>query len=141
MPTRLQTVTISEQLITEDCISCGVIFALPESLQKRLVQTRRTFYCPNGHSMSYTGKTDAEKLKEELERKERELARRQAQLDQARAEAEHQAAVARGYKGAAVKARKRAAKGVCPAPGCKRSFVDVARHVTTCHPELTAADA
>ncbi len=136
MSTRLQVLTISEKLVTEDCISCGVIFAMPETLQQQLLENHRNFYCPNGHHMAYTGKTEAQKLKAQLERKEEELARERARLDQARAEAEHQAAVARGYKGAAAKARKRAAKGVCPAPGCKRSFVDVARHVTTCHPEM-----
>ena len=137
MATRMQYLNINQRLVTEVCCDCGVLFAMPDELHDKLVDKPGTaFYCPNGHSQHYVGKTEAQKLKEQLERREQELARRQAQLDQARAEAEHQAAVARGYKGAAAKARKRAAKGVCPAPGCKRSFVDVARHVSTCHPEL-----
>lgn len=136
MGTRLQSLTVGEVLITEACITCGVVFAMPDGLQARLLETRRSFYCPNGHSMSYTGKTEAEKQKEARQRAEAEATRLRQRLDQAQAQIEHEAARARGYKGAMVKAKARSAKGVCPAPGCKRSFVDVAKHVATKHPNL-----
>jgi hypothetical protein len=41
----------------------------------RLRETHQEFYCPNGHKQWYTGKTEAEKLKEELKKKERALKR------------------------------------------------------------------
>lgn len=131
-----ETITYTESLTTTRCW-CGISLAIPSNLLTncRDHNSPSSLYCPLGHTFGWH-ETKADRLAKELERKERLLASRQAQLDQARAEADHQAAVARGYKGAAAKAKKRAAKGVCPAPGCKRSFVDVARHVTTCHPEL-----
>lgn len=140
MGTRLQTVNVTEALITEDCIECGVVFAMPVGLRDQLLESKRRFYCPNGHHMAYVGKTEAQKLKEKLEASEARLARETARLDQARADAEHERRRANGYKGAAAKATKRMAKGVCPAAGCKRSFVDVAKHVASCHPDLVAAD-
>lgn len=95
------------------CVNCGVIFAMTDDYLEMRKKDRKSFYCPNGHTQSYTGKTDKEKLadmagtlakteraKEEALRAAREL---QACLDrQAQARRE---AVARGN---ATKARKRA---------------------------------
>lgn len=48
----------------ETCVteSCGVAFWIDEKLQQRLVETKRNFYCPNGHAMHYLGETDKVKL-------------------------------------------------------------------------------
>jgi hypothetical protein len=135
-----RTITYSETLAVETCCNCGIRFAMPVDFQQQRQEDHCWFYCPNQHGQHYTGKTDAQKLKERLEAKEQELARERARGDQARAEAEHERNRVRGYQGALGKAKKRAAKGVCPAPGCKRSFVDVARHVSTCHPDLAATE-
>jgi septal ring factor EnvC (AmiA/AmiB activator) len=105
---------------------------MTKELRDRRLEDHKAWYCPNGHSQSYTGKTEAEKLRERLERVE-------IQRDHAREEAERQKRIAAAAKGQATKAKNRAAKGVCPHPDCKRSFVDVARHVATKHPELVEA--
>lgn len=55
-------------LVTEMCCACGVMFAIPDSLQNQLVETRQYFYCPNGHSQNYVGKTDKQRLAEEQRR-------------------------------------------------------------------------
>lgn len=131
------TMTYTDRLTIIDCGVCHIPFAIPENLYSKLVKTGEWFWCPNGHHIHYF-ETDNDRLKREVETAERRLAARQAQLDQARAEAEHQAAVARGFKGAMVKAKKRAAKGVCPVPGCHRHFADVQRHMASKHPDWTA---
>ena len=132
----MTTLSFTQQLTVLSCCNCGVEFALPEDLRQELVKERRRFYCPNGHGQSYVGKTEAEKLREQLEAEQRRIVRLRAEQDRLVAQRDHAEAQARGYKGAMVQARKRSAKGVCPAPGCKRSFVDVAKHVATKHPEL-----
>ncbi len=38
------------------------MFWLALEYQQRLVSTKRSFYCPNGHSMSYQGESDKVKI-------------------------------------------------------------------------------
>ena len=63
------------------CCSCGVIFALTADLDKRRREDHGYFYCPNGHSQHYAGKTEAQKLREQLEAVERQRDRAQARRD------------------------------------------------------------
>lgn len=68
------------KLIQETCCSegCGIMFWLADEYRERLVSTKRSFYCPNGHSMSYQGESDKVKAirlqaeKNTLERIQRE---------------------------------------------------------------------
>lgn len=59
------------QLYREECCSCHLLFWISEEHHSRLRNTKETFYCPNGHSQSYDGKTSEQKLKECKEEKER----------------------------------------------------------------------
>lgn len=141
---RLKTVTIQQtvKLITETCCSCGVLFAMPEELQKERLADKRHFYCPNGHHMAYTGKTEAQKLREALEAERR--ARQSAEqnvaywADEAREageRADRERNRANGYKGHATRITKRAKAGVCPC--CNRTFKQLAAHMASQHPEFT----
>lgn len=123
-------------MVTEDCCQCGVLFAIPEDLRNRRLEDHKSFYCPNGHCMSFTGETNEQKAKKaraELEqvRKQLELARQgqrwtQDQLDAAVKERS-------ALKGQLTKTRKRIANGVCPC--CNRSFADLHRHMSSQHPD------
>jgi hypothetical protein len=126
---RGSTLNATVTFVTEDCCECGVPFAMTKEFKDRKVNDHSRFFCPSGHGQSYVGKTEEERLRERLERV-------QIERDHAREETRRARAVAAAAKGQATKARNRAAKGVCPHPECKRSFVDVARHVKTCHPEM-----
>lgn len=120
------------------CPTCGITYALPQ----RVVEDRRarggSWYCPNGHALSFH-ETDADRLRKDAQQLEKKLAEektnsewwRQRAAD-GRKEAEHQEARANGYKGALTKVKKRAGNGVCPC--CNRSFVDLGRHMGTKHP-------
>jgi hypothetical protein len=118
--------TVGVRLITEECINCGVLFAMSDELRDRLLQSHENFYCPSGHSMFYSAKSDIEK--------ERDL-RLHAEARAARAEdaAEIAERRRRAAKGQLTKMRNRIANGVCP--WCKRSFSNVMAHVETQHPE------
>lgn len=49
-----------------ECCKCGIIFGVSQERNNRLLDTHETFYCPSGHPQSYVGKTEAQKLKEQL---------------------------------------------------------------------------
>lgn len=135
------TITHSTNLVVEECCNCGVVFAMSETLYDRCRKQSsaapgptRNFYCPNGHEQHYIGRNREQELEEQRDRARNEAATRAAERDQAEASA-------RAHKGAATKARKRAAAAVCPVPGCGRSFVQLRRHMQAKHPEYDPAKA
>lgn len=50
-----------------ECCQCHLLFWVTSDHKRRLVKSKESFYCPNGHSQSYVGKSDAEKLKDKEE--------------------------------------------------------------------------
>jgi phage/plasmid primase-like uncharacterized protein len=129
---RGDTLTITERMAfeIEECCNCGVLFALTADLKQHRLDDHQTFYCPNGHPQSYVGKTDAEKLREARTEIERIKAETRAKLQ---AEQDQRAAAERELH----RHRQRARGGVCPC--CKRSFVQLARHIKVKHPTLAAS--
>lgn len=139
---RLKTISHKQQLVTETCYSCGVLFAMMKEFYDERRRDHRSFWCPNGHAQSYSGKTEAQKLKEQLdeERRQRQSAEQRVAMyaDEAREErekAEHERHRANGYKGHATRITKRAKAGVCPC--CNRTVSQLARHMASQHPEFT----
>lgn len=128
------TYAYSGTLTIIECANCHMDFGVTPRFAKDRRDDHATFYCPRGHHNFYPQKSDEEKLRDELEREQRRLVNVRARLDQAEADAEHQKARVRGYQGALVKTKRRAANGVCPVPGCQRSFANVAEHVWRQHP-------
>ncbi len=64
--------TGSDEIVIEECIECGTKFGMTSTLHTFKKENKKTFYCPNGHSMSYT-KSEAEKLREIIAQKEKML--------------------------------------------------------------------
>jgi hypothetical protein len=131
----MQTQNFTDTLIVETCCqaACGVTFGIQRDHQRRLRQTHDTFYCPNGHGQHYTGQTDAEREKSRREAAERQTRYARAARDAALDQAEAAERTARAYKGHVTRLRNRIANGVCPVPGCRRSFVNVRAHITGQH--------
>ena len=115
-------------LETIECCNCGVIFAISEDLERNLRLTKKSFFCPNGHSQSYTEST-AEKLRKELDAKERALS-----WEKERAESLAKK-LAQANK-ATARLKRRVSVGVCPC--CQRTVSQLARHMQTQHPEFVA---
>lgn len=106
---------------------CGAPMALPDTVLRNARELGNDLYCPaTGHKFRFGSEVDALRKKLEAER-----SRNTALTDQLRA-AERQVSSA---KGQLTKARKRAAAGVCPC--CNRSFVQLARHMATKHPDYS----
>lgn len=113
----------------ETCCSCHMTFFMPESFYKQCQEKKpnKSFYCPAGHSMHYTGETDLQKERRARQRAEQEKAR----LEQEAADA--QAAQQRAERALKLH-KKRAAAGTCPC--CQRTFQNMARHMKAEHPEF-----
>jgi RNase P subunit RPR2 len=48
------------------CDNCNTLFAITELHDERLRNCHNTFYCPNGHTLSYPGRTEEARLRAEL---------------------------------------------------------------------------
>lgn len=119
----MATTTITE-LETVSCW-CGAPMALPTGVIRNAKENGTALYCPaTGHTFGWDAEID--KLRSQLNR---ERVRLGAVQDQLRS-AERQSAA---LKGQLTRARKRTAAGVCPC--CRRSFVQLSRHMSTKHPD------
>lgn len=121
---RNQTFTLTQATAfeTEACCSCGVVFAMTAEFRASRLRDKREWYCPNGHKQWYVGKTDAEKAREA------EQALRKAEL-KLQAEMDQRQAADRELK----RLQQRSKGGACPC--CNRTFVQLARHIKSQHPE------
>jgi hypothetical protein len=132
MPT--ETLTYEGELTVLTCW-CGTRHAVPSELRRFQLRQHdngenvTSIYCPLGHTHVPSGRSKAVAEREKREQLERQLANRDEDL---RAERAAHAAT----KVQATKLRKRAEAGACPC--CNRSFVQLARHIKTKHPEFQA---
>jgi len=120
----------------DSCCNCGVIYAMPSDLDDQRREDHGTFYCPNGHGQHYTGKTEAQKLREQLAAAERQRDSANGSATFWRYQAGAAERSARAVKGHMTRLRKRIANGVCPC--CQRSFANVRAHIHGQHPEWAA---
>lgn len=127
----MATLTYTGTLQITSCW-CGIKLAIPSDLfdvAKR--HKNHTVYCPLGHEFVY-GSTAEEQLEEERSRRIQAEERAAARLDLLRQE-ERSHAATRGHVTRKKKQLDRVKNGVCPC--CSRSFVNLARHMETKHPE------
>lgn len=125
-----ETISMSDSLVRIVCTECGLLFGVPQDWKRGRQSDKRTFYCPNGHTLSYT-ESEADRLRRELNQmKQREAMHLddKAKLRSAFVQAE----VAR-VEAVRISAKmaKRISRGVCP--GCNRTFANVARHMSSKH--------
>lgn len=126
-----RTLQFTEELTVVVCW-CGMHHAVPATLRRTQLSESENgrdhwVYCPAGHKYGGpAGETKLQKAERRLEAEREERARVAAERDQAQASA-------RAHKGAATRARKRAASAVCPC--CHRSFKQLRRHMATKHPD------
>lgn len=118
------------EFVLEECCSCGIPFLIPGYHRKRLLNTQEYFYCPNGHPQHYTGKTEAQKLQEQLE-----IEKKRSQQDLE--EMANRLLDAISEKTKLEKDLKRLKKGTCPC--CNRSFQNLHNHMKNQHPDYTKA--
>jgi hypothetical protein len=122
------TVLHTQELVVVEC-TCGIAYAIPETLHAQLLSHRgsdpgetRSVYCPLGHNWHYTGISDETRAKRRADAAEAQAVALRDQLD--------------AEQKAHARTRKRISNGVCPC--CKRSFVKLAAHMKTKHPDYSA---
>jgi len=116
---------------TGPCPTCGIEFAMPEHpvAQRRL--DKRSFYCPNGHTQSYT-KSELETLRAKLTAQEQATAKEKQRREWAEQNVEREKRSNAALRGEMTKVKNRVGNGVCPC--CTRSFTNLRLHMTTKHP-------
>ncbi len=115
------------KFITTYCCNCGMPFAITEDFYTRKKQDNQNFFCPNGHKLHYTSKSEAQNLKEQLVRSQEKLEAQAARARKAEAEKNQ---FKRNYK----RMRERINNGVCPC--CNRIFQNLLDHMRNEHPNF-----
>lgn len=124
------TQQVTDTLYLETCPTCHVLHGIPLSLRQRALDNPgKSVYCPNGHSWYFTGKSEADRLREQLN-----AVRSDANHQRERRQRLERRLIA--AKGQQTRLRRRIAAGVCPC--CKRTFQDLARHMAGQHPTYAA---
>ncbi len=122
------TILSTTRIVSVKCGNCGVLFGLTESMHDQMLNTGKSFYCPNGHHISYH-ESENDRLKNRLRWAER-------QRDNERHEHQYTKDRLRTTKAAHTKTKKRIHNGVCP--HCNRHFANVEKHMTNQHPDRNA---
>lgn len=124
---RGNTATETVEFVMMECCNCSIPFMIPNYQRKRLLSTRESFYCPNGHRQAYSGPTEADKLKEQLEA---ERKRNEQDIEFMNNKLLDQINETKKVK----KDLNRLKKGVCPC--CNRTFTNLHNHLKNQHPEF-----
>lgn len=120
------------QFVSIACCKCKEVFGLHPDTYAVLKRSSKLFHCPHGHEQYFAqGKSDAEKLQEQLEdmRRQRDRARQEIACQADRATAAERSA--RAQKGLVTRLKNRVHAGLCTC--CNRSFQNLARHMATKH--------
>jgi hypothetical protein len=104
------------------CAKCDVCFAITKRQETRRREDGATFYCPNGHTLSFKG------THEQVRRERDQLRQRVAMLIEEKGQAEAKV----------LKLQRRSAAGLCQC--CNRTFANLQRHMKTKHPNVVALD-
>lgn len=128
------TLTIGVELELMTCVhgGCGIQWAAPSGWVSARRNDHQSMFCPNGHSQSFTAKTDAEKFREQLADSERKL---KWQTDRSKRLANDNMTLAKSrsaLRGVVTRLKNKAAAGICQ--WCDHEFPDVAAHVAEAHP-------
>jgi hypothetical protein len=120
------------------CASCGVEFCLPDGLHAARRKDGRSFWCPNGHSLSFSPTRDEKRiaeLEQQLAAAERVGQRRLAHMDDLTAAREDLVGALRECPGGCGwRSRRQVPRDpVAMGRGIERVRRDVAEHLVEAH--------
>lgn len=118
-----------------NCTSCGCLFGMPQGYLNNRRGDKQSFFCPNGHQMSYTEST-ADKLRRERDLLKQQMVCLEDEKRDAWASANAQAERAQKAEAATKRLKKRSSAGTCPC--CSRTFSNMSQHMLHQHPEFVA---
>lgn len=116
------------------CWACGTPIALETNLYKALLENHKDFMCPHGHSQHFTAKSWKQRAEEAEQKLANEVKAKQWAQQDAKVERERAERALKEKR----RLKERIKNGVCPC--CKRSFVNLHRHMTTKHPHFNKGE-
>lgn len=130
------TQTYTDKLVIIECgaAGCGCTFGMTQTMYNRRCEDHRPFWCPNGHERYFSGKSEAEKLKEKLDLAEDRNRSLGSVIDRQRDTIKGRDYIIRAQKAAKTRIKNRIHNGVCPC--CNRTLQNLARHMESQHPEF-----
>ena len=130
----METINRVTTFVIETCCNCHIQFGMSKTLRDQRIRDHKSFWCPNGHPMSFVGETEEKKLREKNERLEARATHLKEQLNETRREVRSTRKSRDAYKGHLHSTKKRIKHGVCPC--CNRTFTKsrLAHHINTKHP-------
>ncbi len=137
----MKTKSIIREIIldAETCCSCGVVFGMDRDMIARRRRDGEWFYCPNGHKQHYS-ETEADRLRKQLAHERDNRGYAESALSATRDQLDATRRSNTALKGVVTRTKRRVAHGVCPIPGCKRTFAALADHMRTVHPDHQHTD-
>lgn len=130
--------SLFDNFVSVRCASCDVVFGMTATLHENRKSDGKSFFCTNGHSLSY-GDTEADKLRRERDRLKQQVAERDDRIQRAIQREEAALRQRNAARGQVTKIKNRVGHGVCPC--CNRTFSDLARHMNSKHPTYAAEAA
>lgn len=138
--TYVNDITVTTTIVAVTCPvqGCGLVYGLSSEFIAARRGDVRSWYCPNGHSLSYRAQAEAEaeRLRRQVEQAREQQRDLYESLTAARQLAQQAHRSAAAHKGHATRLRNRIAQGICPA-GCDQQFPDIQDHLATEHPDFT----
>lgn len=134
----METIESTTTLVVLTCGKCGTMFAIQQRLREELLQSHETFYCPIGHPRAYNGKSETEKLEEQLANARKRIGWAETAAQAARDQAQTAEHRRRAQKAVTTRIKNRIARGVCPC--CNRNFENLKRHMDGQHPDFVVHD-
>lgn len=130
---QIMTVTV----VGDVCGVCAVVFGLEARHMQMLRESHESFYCPNGHRISYGAQGEKDRKIAELEREARLLKSSRdfwsEQHSSAQREVARKTRQVNGYRGVVTRMKRRTVAGRCPC--CSHQFKDLKRHMNAQHPD------
>lgn len=128
----MTTQTFLGTLVHVSCCVCGTTFGVEQTLHSERHRTGKNFFCPSGHSLSYT-ENETERLRKRLDATEKARIKAVDEAAYQRTCREQVERSARAVRGHLTRVKSRVRHGVCPC--CNRSFSNLARHMDAKHPD------
>lgn len=130
-----ESLTFDELVITTfviiHCYKCSIPFAVPNRYKEHLLQTRESFYCPNGHSQAYVQSTE-DILKKKIANLETTIYDKNNTVQSLQKLYRNKTIENKRNKTMLKNTKLRVSNGVCPC--CNRTFQNLAEHFKTEHP-------
>jgi hypothetical protein len=138
----METITMGVELSVVNC-KCGGSYAINERFREKCEEDGKGWHCPYCQcGWGYYGKTQAQKLQEQLDREKHRHANEEKwlsdRLSDARTAREHTKRKLAATKGVVTRIKNRVANGTCPC--CDKQFADLARHMQGQHPDYVTQD-